>query len=173
MKLFDLNILTEAELGNRPVYVFRRINRDEKSQYAFVKHDGPNSVITFNPTGDSRLLFYTNGDSAKARLEKFNDPSIKLSIIPISQIRNIENIANKKPDESGYVLFFQTPEGDSLGYQAIFPNGKYQYVVGKSKAAQRNRILKFNSAKDAAYFASYHYPGKKVAIRPVEGSTTT
>lgn len=173
MKLFDLNILTEAELGQRPVYVFRRLNRDGKSQYAFVKYDGPTPVITFNPTGESRLLFYTNGDSAKTRLEKFNDPTIKLSLIPISQIRNIEHIANKKPDESGYVLFFQTPDGENLGYQAIYPNGKYRYVVGKSKTAQRNRILKFNSAKDASYFATYHFPGKRVAVRPVEGSTTT
>jgi len=173
MKLFDLNILTEAELGNRPVYVFRRINRDGKSQYAFVKHEGPTSTITFNPTGDSRLLFYTSGETARVRLQKFNDPSIKLSVMPISQIRNIERIANKKPDESGYVLFFQTPSGEDFGYQAIFPNGKYQYVVGKSKAAQRNRILKFNSAKDASYFASHYFPGKRVAVRPVEGSTTT
>lgn len=173
MKLFDLNILTEAELGNRPVYVFRRVNREGRSQYAFVKYEGPKPTITFNPTGDSRLLFYTNGEDAKTRLQRFNDPSIKLSIVPIGQIRNIESIVNKKPDESGYVLFFQTPEGEGLGYQAIFPNGKYQYVVSKSKAAQRNRILKFNSAKDAAYFASYYYPGKKVAIRPVEGSAIT
>jgi len=176
MKLFDLNILTEAELSRRPVYVFRRPNRAGVDKYLFVKHDGPQKTITLNPTGDSRLLFYTNREDAERRLQKFNDPLIKLSIIPISQIGYIERIANKRPDESGYVLFFQTPMGSELGYQAIMPSGKYKYVVGKSKEAQRNRVLKFDNVRDAAYFARYYFPNEKVSIRPVkptEDSTTT
>jgi hypothetical protein len=173
MKLFDLNILTEAELRNRPVYVFRKVDRAGESQYAFVKREGPQSTITFNPTGDSNLLFYTNREDAEHRLSKFDDSSVKLSIIPISQIRPIENKANKRPDQSGYVLFFRTPKGDDLGYQAIMPNGKYKYVVGKSREAHRNRVLKFDNPRDAAYFARYYFPDQEVAIRPVEGSPTT
>lgn len=173
MKYFELNILTEAELRDRPVYVFRRPNREGAMKYLFVKHDGPNKTITLAPAGESNLLFYTNREDAERALQKFNDPLIKLSLMPISQIRYIEKKFNKKPDESGYVLLFQTPNGQEFGYRAVTPDGKYSYTVGKSKYAQRNKILKFDNPKDASYFARHYFPGERVAIRPVEGSSIT
>jgi hypothetical protein len=168
MKILELNIFTEAELRDRPVYVFRRVDRTGQSRYAFVKHDGPKTTLTFSPTGEANLLFYTSRDAAETSLQKINDPSIKLSIIPISQIRYLERKTIKKPDDTGYALYLKSPQGDSdFGYQAIMPNGSYQYVVGKSRKAQRNRLLKFDSPKDASYFARRYFRDNEVQIRPV------
>jgi len=173
MKIFDLNIISETELKNRPVYVFRKTDRTGESRYVFVKHDGQRKTLTFNPTGDSNILFYTNGESAKASLQKLNDPSIKLSVVPIGQLEYLENKIAKKLDKN-YILFIRTDQGDlDAGYQAIMPDGSYKYVVGKSKKTNRNKILKFNNPKDASYFARRYFRDKEVQIRPVEGSTAT
>lgn len=174
MKFLELDIFSEAELRSRPVYVFRRVDRAGQSKYAFVMDKNGRRVATFEPSGNANLLFYTSRESAENSLQRMNDPSIKLSIVPMSSISTLEKSSIKQPDASHYVLYVKDDDRNwNLAYQAIYDDGEYTYTVGKSGIAKRNRLLKFNNPKDAAYFANRYYKGKPIQVRPVSGEIAT